>query len=178
MSKKICFMDIKVNDPCHGTDHEVYKKNLFAFSRLVSISYDYGTTISDKFNSTLKNTHHATERCANFNDKSLISDKNSKDIEVIIYDIKKILNDTEILVIYNTHHQLRCLISEFIKYNINFNLKNIVIIDLQSFNNDYKCSSVKKLAKKLNISNDSIANDNIELIKNTFFKLYNNLKTL
>ena len=178
---KICFLYTETNG-LHKTNKNVYKKNLYDYARMVLLNYEIGTINKKEYTTELKCKRIVKPRCMNIGDTDKIhnitqekAEKKGVDPELIIEELKDNLIDVNIIVAHNVDFHLKTILAEAVRYNIQLEFKNFVIIDTISFFHDYGFINLMDLAKKLKIKNIEDMKK-IELIKNVFFKLYSNYK--
>jgi DNA polymerase III epsilon subunit-like protein len=188
MSKRICFLYTETNG-LHQTHENVSKKKLFAFARLVTLNYEIGYISNNKYIQEKKIRHIVKPKCMYITPETIIfhgitqefANTNGIDPEIIINELKNNLVDVNIIVSHNVDFHLKTILAESIRHNINLDISKKMIFDTVSFYHKYGPMKLKDLAKKLGIidqENDTLTNNknNVELIKNTFFKLYDKFK--
>lgn len=180
MDKQICFLYTETNG-LHQTNEEISKKNLFCFARLVTINYIIGYYKDSKFVQVKKIRQIVKPRCMIIPPETTkyhgitqeIAVKHGSEIEEILTTFKTNLKPVDIIISHNIDFHLKTILSEGIKYNIAFDFNNKIIIDTISFYHNYGFLKLKDLANKLKITDICKTNENnVELIKNIFLKLY------
>jgi len=180
MNKKICFIYTETNG-LHKTNDDITKKNLFCFARLVVLNYEIGTVINDEYIQDKKVRLIIKPRCMIIPEETIqfhgiTQDKaTNKGIDPIdaLNQFKLDLKNVDIITTHNVEFHLKTILSESLKYNISIDFNKILIVDTISFYHSFGFIKLKELAKKLKIKDISEDNkNNIELIKNVFFKLY------
>jgi hypothetical protein len=81
-------------------------------------------------------------------------------------DLKKV----DYIITHNVDFHLKTVIAEYVRYNIPPEFFKYKIIDIVSFNHNYKYPKLKDLAENLKIKNIT-KKTNLELIFSIFFKL-------
>ncbi len=185
MEKYICFIHSETVSS-HNTNEDVSKKNLYYFSRMLSLSYKIINYKNNKY----------TENISIFN---LVDPKwiiipeyykkkyeniykniseNTSDIETIIENFKTNIKNINILIGYDIDYHLKTLFAEALRYNISLDLSCCIIIDIKTFNNSYQTNNIDELYKKLISKKDSDSNNDNEIDKTIycFNKLYNKFK--
>lgn len=184
MDKKICIIHTETTG-IHETKQKPNKKNLFEFKRLVILNYIIGFYKNNKFVTEKKVKQIVKPRSMIIPEETIeyhgvtqqIAIEKGVDPELVISDFYDDLKTVDILVSHNIDFHLRTIIAEAIRYNINMNLTKIVMIDTINFSHDYGFIKLNDLASKLEIKKIPKTNkNNVELIKNVFFKLYDNFK--
>ena len=83
------------------------------------------------------------------------------------------LKNVDILISHSVDFHLKTILAESLKYNISIDFNKIIIVDTISFYHSFGFVKLKDLAQKLKIKDIPENNkNNVELIKNVFFKLY------
>jgi DNA polymerase III epsilon subunit-like protein len=175
MDKQICFVYTETNG-LHKTDDTVSKKNLYCFARMVCLNYEIGYFKNNQFIQEKKVRHIIKPRCMTITDETTkihgitqqVANETGVDIETVLKTFKEDLKQVDVIVSHNIDFHLRTIIAETVKYNILLEFKNFIIIDTLSFHHNYGYLKLKDLATKLKVSGDN----NLELIKNVFLKLY------
>jgi DNA polymerase III epsilon subunit-like protein len=175
---KLCFFHTDTNN-LHQTNDDVSKKNLYCFARLVRLTYEIGYMKNNEFISEMKVVKIAKPRSMYISEESInvhgITQKDAEekgiDPEIIMSEFKNNIKKVHFIISHNIDFHLKTLIAEALRYNIMIDYNKYIIIDTMSFyhNNEYIKLSV--LNKKL--LNDKNKN-NIDVIRNVFFKLYTN----
>jgi len=161
---------------------DVSKKKLFLYARLVVLNYEIGYIENGEYvqekqvRSIVKpRSMVITEDSVQFhgitNDHAL---KEGIEIEEVLNQFIKDMSIVDIIVSHNVDFHLRTLMAEYVKFNIQFDFQRFIIIDTISFYHDYGYIKLKDLASKLKVNiNDE---NNTEIIKLVFFKLYKKFK--
>ena len=178
MNKKICFIYTETNG-LHKTNEDITKKNLFCFARLVVLNYEIGTIINNEYIQDKKVRLIIKPKCMVIPEETIqfhgITQEiaNSKGInpEEAINIFKSDMKDVNIIISHNINFHLKTILSESLKYNISIDFNKILIVDTISFYHSFGFIKLKELAQKLKIK-EIPENNNLELIKNVFFKLY------
>ena len=83
------------------------------------------------------------------------------------------IKNVDIIISHSIDFHLKTILSESLKYNISIDFNKIIIVDTISFYHSFGFLKLKGLAEKLKIKDIPENNkNNVELIKNVFFKLY------
>jgi DNA polymerase III epsilon subunit-like protein len=184
MDKRICFLYTETNG-LHKTNDEITKKNLFSFARLVVLNYEIGVVTNDEYIQEKKVKFIIKPRCMIIPDETveyhgITQDKanaKGKDPEEVLNIFKTDLKNVDILVSHSVDFHLKTVLAESLKYNISIDFNKIIIIDTISFYHSFGFIKLKDLALKLKIKDIPENNkNNVELIKNIFFKLYSKFK--
>ena len=175
---KLCFFHTDTNN-LHQTNDDVSKKNLYCFARLVRLTYEIGYMKNNEFISEMKVVKIAKPRSMYISEESInvhgITQKDAEekgiDPEIIMSEFKNNIKKVHFIISHNIDFHLKTLIAEALRYNIMIDYNKYIIIDTMSFyhNNEYIKLSV--LNKKLL---DDKNKNNIDMIRNVFFKLYTN----
>jgi len=180
MNKKICFLYTETNG-LHQTNDDITKKNLFSFARLVVLNYEIGVVINNEYTLEKSVKHIIKPRCMIIPEETvqyhgITQDKAMKkgiDPEEALNIFKADLKGVDILVSHSIDFHLKTIIAESLKYNISIDFNKIIIVDTISFYHSFGFLKLKGLAEKLKIKDIPENNkNNVELIKNVFFKLY------
>jgi len=184
MFKYICFLHTETNG-LHQTTENVSKKNLFAYARLVTLNYEIGYVNNNEYIQEKKVRHIIKPRSMYISPETIIyhgitqemANEQGIDPEIVINEFKNDLIKIDIIVSHNVDFHLKTILAESVRYNINLDVSKKIIIDTISFYHKYGPMKLKDLAQKLGIKNQTDDNKkNIELIKDTFFKLYKKFK--
>ena len=97
--------------------------------------------------------------------------ENGLDINIVLEKFKNDIKDVNIIVSHNIDFHLKTILGEYLRYNININLTKYLIIDTISFFHNFGLIKLNELSNKLLVKNIEDKN-NIELIRDVFFKLY------
>lgn len=187
---KIAFINIETNG-LHKQDiiisknnikYEIPKickkyKNIFKFAEILSLQYSIGIYNNGKYEEKIKKKNI-------FNHNNIIWDekgekntgitreycvkkgKNPKNcLEEFINDI----NNVNYIIFYNAEYNIKAMQAEFMKNYLSFNFNNYTIIDIMSFYHNIKNPKLDTLAKKYL---SKVSKSKIKMIKNIFFKLY------
>jgi DNA polymerase III epsilon subunit-like protein len=178
MTKTICFLYTETNG-LHKTQHAIYKKNLYLFARPVVINYIIGTVKDNLFNEIKNIKMICKPRCMHITDESIACHGITNDfaldngidpeecINTFLNDIKKV----DIIISHNINFHLKTIIAEALKYNIDINFNNYIIIDTINFYHKYGFINLHNLANNLKIKEIS-DKTKLELTRDVFFKLY------
>jgi DNA polymerase III epsilon subunit-like protein len=184
MYKKICFVYTETTG-LHQTNENVTKKNLFGFARMVTLNYEIGYVKDNEYIQEKTVRHIIKPRCMLIPEDTVkyhgitqeIANIKGKDPEQVINEFKNDIKTINIIISHNIDFHLKTILAEAVKYNINIDVNNYLIIDTISFYHDYEFIKLKDLAQKLKIKNIPTDNkDNVELIRDIFFKLYSKFK--
>lgn len=177
---RLCFIHTDTNN-LHQTNDDVTKKNLYSFARLVKLSYEIGHMKDNKFISEKRVEKIIKPRSMHISDESIaihgITQKEAEekgiDPEIIINEFKDDIKKVNIIISHSIDFHLKTLIAEALRYNIMIDYNKYIIIDTMSFYHSHDFIKLKVLNKKL--LNDKNTN-NIDMIRNVFFKLYTDYK--
>jgi DNA polymerase III epsilon subunit-like protein len=184
MYKKICFVYTETTG-LHQLNENVSKKNLFGFARMVTLNYEIGFVKNKEYIQEKKVNQIVKPRCMFIPQETIeyhgitqeFANLNGEDPELIINEFINDLKTVNIIVSHNIDFHLRTIIAEAVRYNININLTNLVIIDTISFYHKFGFIKLKDLAQKMSLKNIPTNNkNNVELIRDIFFKLYSKFK--
>lgn len=180
MNKKICFLNTETTG-LHQTYENVSKKKLYCFARLVIINYEIGHFKNDEYILEKKVRQIAKPRCMVIPEETIVyhgitqkkANKRGIDPEQIILDLKKDLENVDIIISHNVDFHLKTILAESIRYNIQLEFNKFVIIDTISFNHNFGFIKLRDLATKLSITDiPDKPKYNVELIRNIFIILY------
>jgi len=174
----ICFFRTETTG-LHGTNDEVTKKNLFDFARLLKLEYliiDYNKDTKE-YEELINKNIIIQPRCLVIlkNDfcpdiTQELAEKEGIDIEIVLNDFKNDIKKVDYIITHNVDFHLKTVIAEYVRYNIPPEFYKYKIIDIISFNHNYKYPKLKDLAENLKIKNIT-KKTNLELIFSIFFKL-------
>ena len=180
MYKRLCFLYTETTG-LHQTNEQVTKKNLFAFARMVTLNYEIGYVKDNEFIQEIKVREIVKPRCMIIPEETIpyhgitqkIAENNGVEPDILIKKFKDDIKNVNIIISHNIDFHLKTILSEAVRYNILLDFNNHIIIDTISFFHNFGYLKLKDLANKLSIKNISETNDNnVELIKNVFLKLY------
>lgn len=181
MHKKLCFVYTETTG-LHKTNHNVIKKELFKYARMVTINYiigyfkDIKEFICEKKVRTIVQPRcmvipKDTEKFHNITQEMAM--KEGTDPDIIIKTFKKDIEKIDIIVSHNVDFHLKTILSEAVRYNINLDMSKYIIIDTINFTPNtmqaQEYIKLKDLAARLKIKEDY---SNVELIQEVFIKLY------
>ncbi len=180
MYKRICFLYTETTG-LHQTNEDVSKKKLFSYARMVTLNYQIGYVKDGEFVQELSVKQIVKPRCMHIPEETIcfhgitqeIANSKGVDPEELVRKLKDDLKSVNIIVSHNIDFHLKTILAEALRYNIQIDFNNYIIIDTISFSHDYGFLKLKDLAIKLGIKNIKETNDaNLELITSVFFKLY------
>ena len=182
--KRICFIYTETTG-LHQTYNMVIKKELFHYARLVVLNYQIGYVRDKEFVIEQDVRTIIKPRCMVIPKETeqfhgISQEKAMKkgiDIEIVLNQFKDDIKSTDVIVSHNIDFHLRTIISEAVRYNIMLEFGNYIVVDTISFyhNTDGKAFiKLKELATKLKLKN--ISENNLELIRDCFLKLYSKYK--
>ena len=192
MYKRICILYTGTTG-LHQTNDDITKKNLFCFARMVTLNYEIGYFKNGEFIQEKLIHQIAKPRCMIIPEETIEfhgvnqkkANKKGIDPEELIKTFKDDLKTVDIIVSHNIDFHLKTVIAEALKYNIQIDFNNYIIIDTISFYHKYGFIKLKDLAKKLSIKEvieeetdtincKTLALGQVDLIKKVFLKLYSN----
>ncbi len=180
MYKRICFLYTETTG-LHQSNYPVSKKKLYTFARMVSLNYEIGYLKDNEFIQEKKVRKIIKPRCMYIPEETIeyhgitqeIANKKGIDPEVVINELKDDLKTVDIVISHSIDFHLKTILAEAVRYNISLDFNNYVIVDTINFYHSYGFLKLKELAAKLSIKNIPESNENnVELIKNVFLKLY------
>jgi len=178
-SRKICVVYTETSG-LHTTNDDVIKKNLYCFSRLVSINYEIGYKENNKFISTKKVRTIVKPRCMYISKEASdihgitmeIAEKEGTEIELVLETFVKDLSDVSIIISHNAQFHLRTIMAEFVRYNKPFSFSNYIIVDTSSFFHKLSFPKLDELYDNLIKKKSKTTISNVEKIRCCFLKLY------
>lgn len=180
MYKRICFLYTETTG-LHQSNYPVSKKKLYTFARMVSLNYEIGYLKDNEFIQEKKVRKIIKPRCMYIPEETIeyhgitqeIANKKGIDPEVVINELKDDLKTVDIVISHSIDFHLKTILAEAVRYNISLDFNNYVIVDTINFYHSYGFLKLKELGAKLSIKNIPESNENnVELIKNVFLKLY------
>ena len=186
MHKRICFIYTETTG-LHQTNYPVSKKKLYTFARLVTLNYIIGYLKDNEFVQEKKVRKIAKPRCMFIPEETIeyhgitqeIANSQGIDPELIINELKEDLKTINVIISHNVDFHIKTVQAEAIRYNISLDFSNYIIVDTINFYHSYGFIKLKELANKLSIKNISETNENnVDLIKNVFLKLYTKFQKL
>jgi DNA polymerase III epsilon subunit-like protein len=180
MNKRICFLYTETTG-LHQSNYPVSKKKLYTFARMVSLNYIIGYLEDNKFVQEKIVRKIVKPRCMYIPEETIeyhgitqdIAKSQGIDPEVLILELKEVLKTVDVVVSHNVDFHVKTVQAEAVKYNISLDFSNFIIVDTINFYHSYGFIKLKELALKLALKNIPETNDNnVELIKNVFLKLY------
>lgn len=100
------------------------------------------------------------------------------DPEIVVNEFKNDIKKVQYIVSHNVEFHLNTVIAEATRYNIMIDFNKYVIIDTMSWKDNDSYIKLKTLCKKFYTKDEINKLNNLELIKNIFFKQYNEHLTL
>ena len=182
MSKKVCFIHTETTGLHEINNYKVYKKNLFGFARMVSLSWIIATRKEkDNFEIIKKEKFIIKPRCMNIPDDCVkyhgISQKigltKGTDIEVVLEKFIKDLVDVKVISSHGLDFHLRTLQAELVRYNRPVDFNKYLLLDTNSFQHGITPSTLTNISKvylKKPLDDKGIV---IDVICELFFKFYN-----
>ena len=186
MHKRICFIYTETTG-LHQTNYPVSKKKLYTFARLVTLNYIIGYLKDNEFVQEKKVRKIAKPRCMFIPEETIeyhgitqeIANSQGVDPELIINELKEDLKTINVIISHNVDFHIKTVQAEAIRYNISLDFSNYIIVDTINFYHSYGFIKLKELASKLSIKNILETNENnVDLIKNVFLKLYTKFQKL
>lgn len=186
MSKKVCFIHTETTGLHEINNYKVYKKNLFGFARMVSLSWIIATRKEkDNFEIIKKEKFIIKPRCMNIPDDCVkyhgISQKigltKGTDIEVVLEKFIKDLVDVKVISSHGLDFHLRTLQAELVRYNRPVDFNKYLLLDTNSFQHGITPSTLTNISKvylKKPLDDKAIV---IDIICEIFFKFYNDYET-
>ncbi len=180
MYKRICFLYTETTG-LHQSNYPVSKKKLYTYARMVSLNYIIGYLKDNEFVQEKKVRKIVKPRCMYIPEETIeyhgitqeIAKSQGIDPEVIINELKEDFKTVDVVVSHNVDFHVKTIQAEAVRYNISLDFSNFIIVDTINFYHSYGFTKLKELATKLSIKNIPESNDNnVELIKNVFLKLY------
>lgn len=178
-SRKICIVYTETNG-LHSSNEDVIKKNLYCFARLVVLNYEIGYKENNKFVSTKKVRIIIKPRCMNISNESTeihgitmeMANNEGVEIEKVLEQFTKDLRDVSVIISHNVDFHLKTIIAEFVRYNIPFTFNNFIIIDTIGFFHKMLYPKLDFLYDALFTKKSKKQITNLDKIKNSFLKLY------
>jgi hypothetical protein len=159
MNKLICFIHTESELKSHSLP--ITKKNLYCSGKILKLNYEIGYFEDNIFIQEIKYLH-----------------SESKNKEIDYSTISKFQNDisnVNIIIGHNINYHIKTILVELIRYNIQINFNNYIIIDINNFYHNFTNISIYELADKL-LKKIPKKADEIELSKILFYVLYNKIK--
>ena len=184
MLKRICFLYTETTG-LHQTNQDVSKKKLFAYARMVTLNYEIGYVKDKQFIQEQLVRQIVKPRCMIIPKETFsfhgvtqqMAEEKGVDPEILINQFKNDLKDVDIIVSHGVDFHLRTILAEAVRYNINLDFSKFIIVDTISFYHSYGFIKLKDLASKVGIKQIPPTNENnVELIRDVFFKLYAKFK--
>jgi DNA polymerase III epsilon subunit-like protein len=180
MDKIICVVYTETNGLHKNVD--LCKKNLYCFSRLVILNYNIGIIKKKKFISNINKSYIIKPRCMYITEESIpyhnitqeYANNNGYEIEEVLNNFKKDLNNVDIIISHNIDFHIKTILSEYIRYNINIDFSNYIIIDTMNFFHKQNYIKLYNLYKELYLEDSKY--DKINTIILVFIYLYYNFK--
>ena len=180
MFKRLCFIYTETTG-LHQTSNNVSKKELYKFARMVSLNYEIGYMVDNKFVLENKIRMISKPRCMfipketeQFHGITMeIANKEGIYPNEMIMKLKEDLKDVDIIISHSVDFHFKTILAEAVRYNINLDLSKYMVIDTISFFHNYGFIKLKDLATNLKIKDIGSTNENnTELIRKVFIKLY------
>ena len=186
MVKKICFIHTETTGLHEYMNEKIYKKNLYGFARLVSLSWIIATRDEkDKYTVEKKEKFIIKPRCMYIPKETVqfhgitqeIALKKGTEIEDVLDKFLLDIKNVEIIVSHSLEFHMKTVLGEIIRYNKIFHIDKYILIDINSFNHKITPSTLVNISSvylKKKLEDKSLV---IDYICELFFKLYNIYET-
>ena len=186
MVKKICFIHTETTGLHEYMNEKIYKKNLYGFARLVSLSWIIATRDEkDKYTVEKKEKFIIKPRCMYIPKDTVqfhgitqeIALKKGTEIEDVLDKFLIDVKNVEIIVSHSLEFHMKTVLGEIIRYNKIFHIDKYILIDINSFNHKITPSTLVNISSvylKKKLEDKSLV---IDYICELFFKLYNDYET-
>lgn len=163
----------------HKQFEKVYKKNLFGFARMTSISWVIAIRTNNNEFKIEKEEHHIIKpRCMVIPENHIITNDMANikgtEIEIVLDKFRSDMKDKSIKLIISIDldFHLRTLQAELIRYNKAMDFNKYLLIDVNDLSKSVfgKISNLNELCLKC--LNKNISNEGINICE-IFFNLYN-----
>lgn len=181
MSKNICILFTDTNG-LHQTNDFLTKKNMYAFARLIEIHYLIGYYKNDKFIETKRVNTILKPKCISFDKEAESFHKISyekamnegSDNESVMTKFKNDLKNIKVIVSHNLPFHLKSIQMECFRTCTNIDFSKYILIDTISFQHKLEFPKLNALAEYLSIKNKKAKDNQLDLMRYTFDKLYSN----
>ena len=183
MTKKICFIHTETTGLHELINNKVYKKNLFGFARMVSITWMIAErTKNEEYKILKKEKYIVKPRCLIIPDDCVkfhgisqdIANKKGTEIETIldkfIVDIK---NDVSIISSHGLEFHLKTIQAELVRYNKPVDFNKFILIDTNHFEHKVNPSTLINISREYLKKEYNDKSKTIDIICELFFKSYN-----
>lgn len=180
MPKEIGFIYTETNG-LHSTQKNVYIKNLFEFSKMVTLSYQIGYYKNGQFELIKKVRHIIKPRNFVIIDSKKfhgISQKKAetKGIEIVdaLNQLKNDFKNVSVVVSHNLKFHIQTIQAECFRYHVYLDWSRYLLIDTINFYHKLEYPKLKVLSKHLldKEYKDKKPKFNLIIIKKCFMKLY------
>jgi hypothetical protein len=181
MPKNICFIYTEINGT-HRTNEIVSKKNLFKFARPICLNYIIGYKNGDEFVEIKNERKIFNPEYIPFPEESVKehgitfkkAESKGESGKEILEKFKSDIKNVQVIIGHDVKTHLKSIQVENIRYCINPDFSNYIIIDTMNFNHKLESPTLKQLSKHLlNKSyEDKKSKFNIQILKKSFLKLY------
>ena len=181
MVKKVCFIHTETTGLHEYQNEKIYKKNLYGFARLVSLSWIIATRNKEsEYIIEKKEKFIIKPRCMHIPEDTIqyhgisqeIALKTGTEIEDVLDKFLIDIKDVQIIVSHSLEFHLKTVLGEIIRYNKIIHLDKYILIDINSFNHKITPSTLSNISQvylKKKLVDKSIV---IDLICDLFFKFY------
>lgn len=181
MSKKVCFVHTETTGLHEFQNEKVYKKNLFGYSRMVSLSWIIAVRNEDKnYNIIKKEKFIVKPRCMIIPEDSVkfhgishdIAMKKGTEIEEILDKFKKDLTEVKVICSHGLDFHLKTIQAELVRYNKAVDFNKFLLIDTNSFSHGITPSTLVNISKvylNKKLEDKSVV---IDTICEIFFRFY------
>ena len=186
MVKKICFIHTETTGLHEYMNEKIYKKNLYGFARLVSLSWIIATRDEkDKYIVDKKEKFIIKPRCMYIPKETVqfhgitqeIALKKGTEIEDVLDKFLIDIKNVEVFVSHSLEFHMKTVLGEIIRYNKIFHIDKYILIDINSFNHKITPSTLVNISSvylKKKLEDKALV---IDFICELFFKLYNEYET-
>ena len=182
MIKKVCFIHTETTGLHEYMNEKIYKKNLYGFARLVSLSWIIATRKNnDEYSIEKKEKYIIKPRCMHIPKETIqyhgisqeMALEKGTEIEEVLDKFLEDIKSVHIIVSHSLEFHLKTVLGEIIRYNKLIHLDKYLLIDINSFEHKITPSTLSNISKvylKKKLDDKSKVTD---LICELFFKLYN-----
>ena len=156
MIKKVCFIHTETTGLHEYMNEKIYKKNLYGFARLVSLTWIIATRKNnDEYSIEKKEKYIIKPRCMHIPKETIqfhgisqeMALEKGTEIEEVLDKFLEDIKNVHIIVSHSLEFHLKTVLGEIIRYNKLIHLDKYLLIDINSFEHKITPSTLSNISK-------------------------------